>query len=106
MPLLGLVVGYYLLVAAFIMGMHVKHLWESGTKFTLFWKVAIIPWAVVGISLDIAFNVVCGTLMYLELPHELMFTARCKRHKADPKWRGEVARWWARQLNQIEPGHV
>jgi hypothetical protein len=86
--------------------MHVKRLRDEGTVFTLFWKVGILPWAVVGVTLDLAFNVVAGTLMYMELPQELTFTSRCKRHIHSPGWRSHIARWWQRQLNQISPGHV
>jgi len=104
--LLGFVIGFYLLLGSFILVMHVKLLRDQGTQFTLFWKIGIWPWAIIGIALDFGFNMVAGTLMYLELPHELMFTVRCKRHVADEGWRGSIARWWRRQLNQISPGHV
>ena len=103
---LGLVIGWFLLIGAFILVMHVKHLRDDGTKLTLFWKVNIWPWAIVGIALDIAFNLIAGTILYLELPRELMFTSRCKRHIDSQDWRRSIALWWQRQLNQIDPGHV
>lgn len=57
---------------------------------------------------DVLFNVLLGTLLFLELPdlHGLTFTARCKHWLLDFGYRGDIARWvcegW---LNPGEPGH-
>lgn len=72
-------------------------------KLTLYWKVMLAPLAVIGFALDVAFNVVFGTLMFRELPHELLFTDRVKRHFADGD---RLAAWWARNLNLVDPGHI
>jgi hypothetical protein len=78
-------------------------------------KFAMTPWPVkvfsytalaVGWLLDVAFNMVAGSVMFLEPPHELTFTDRCSRHMDEPNWRGKIARWvcdgW---LNPMEAGH-
>jgi hypothetical protein len=76
-------------------------------RLSLYWKVMLYPLAVVGLVLDVAFNVVFGTLMYRELPRELLFTSRCKRHfRGDDEKRKRLASWWAVQLNQFDPGHI
>ena len=103
---IAFVAGWFVLLWGFVLAMHVKHLRDSGTALSWFWFVNLLPIVAVAVLLDFSFNMVAGTIMYLELPHELMFTSRCKRHVSDEGWRGSVARWWQRQLNQISKGHV
>jgi hypothetical protein len=93
------VTGIYVLV------MHAKSLRETGGLST-FWMVNILPWAVVGLLLDVAFNVTFGTLMFRELPRELLFTSRVQRHYMTDGSRGRMAAFWARQLNQIDATHI
>lgn len=114
LALISFVVGWFVLIGAFVIAMHVKRLRDEGVLVSLFWRANLWPLVACGVTLDIAFNVVAGSLMYLELPHEFMFTNRCKRWVAvsddetSELWlyRRTVARWWQRQLNQIDPGHV
>jgi hypothetical protein len=107
LELLGwIALGYFTLMGSFVLVMRAKRMLKEGGELSLFWLVNILPWAVIGLALDIAFNATAGTIMYLETPRELLFTARCQRHVDDDDWRGNVARWWQRQLNQIDPGHV
>jgi hypothetical protein len=94
------VTGCYVLV------IHAKVLREAG-RLNLFWTINVLPWAVIGLTLDAAFNATAGTLMFLELPRELLFSSRVQRHYRGPAgWRLEIAEWWARQLNQIDPRHI
>jgi len=103
----GVVAGFYLLIGSFIIVMRAKAIRDEGAKITLFWRVGVWPWAIIGVALDVAFNVVAGTVMFLELPHEIMFTSRSKRHVREAKgWRLAIALFWQKQLNQISPGHV
>jgi hypothetical protein len=90
---------------AFIAVMHAKLIVER-EKLTLFWRVHMVPLALVGIVLDALFNLVFGTIMFRERPHELLFTSRVKRHSLGSGRRKRLADWWARNLNQIDPGHV
>jgi hypothetical protein len=69
------------------------------------------------LALDIAFNIVIGTILFLELPElrRLTFTMRCKAWldlglaPDSPRlyrWRGGVARYVCESwLNPAEPGH-
>lgn len=98
--------AWFTLMGSFVLVMRAKRMLADGGELSLFWLVNILPWALVGLVLDAAFNATAGTIMYLELPRELLFTSRTKRHRDDEGWRGDVARWWKRQLNQIDPGHV
>lgn len=101
-----LALAWFVLMGSFVLVMRAKRLLNEDGELSLFWLVNILPWAAVGLLLDLAFNATAGSIMYLEVPREWLFTSRCKRHKDDAGWRGHVARWWARQLNQIDPGHV
>lgn len=72
--------------------------------------VRLVAWSIVGVAwvFDVVFNVIIGSLMFLELPdvRALTFTARCSSHMAMATWRGTLARWvcdgW---LNPMESDH-
>lgn len=72
---------------------------------TLFWRIICVPLVAVFILYDVAFNLVCGTLMYLEFPHwgEWTFSARTRR---EYRTGNVVARFWRRQINLFLPGHI
>lgn len=63
---------------------------------------------VAAVALDVVFNILIGSVAFLELPEikRLTFTARCKKHLHANTWRGRFARWvchgW---LNPFDPGH-
>lgn len=103
----ALLAGLWLgVVWAFVAVMHGKARMESG-DLTLFWKVHLFPLAAVGVVLDCAFNVTFGTAMFLELPRELLFSSRVQRHfRRSHDWRFSLAQFWAKQLNQMDPGHI
>lgn len=101
---IGFVVGWYALILCFIAIMHAKLRMEAG-ELSRFWKINLAPIGLLGLVLDVAFNFIVGTVLYLETPREFTFTSRCKRHKVKGGRRGDMARWWCKQLEQIEPGH-
>lgn len=90
---------------AFIAVMHAKAIFAN---LTVFWKIVVAPLAVIGLVLDwLFFNWLLGSLMFLELPRELLLTSRVKRHyRTSDGWRRDLATWWRRQLNLIDPGHI
>jgi hypothetical protein len=63
-------------------------------------KVFGYPLLAVFMVLDVTYNLTVGTLTFLELPHELLFTSRLQRHlKDDPAtWRYKVADWLCTNL--------
>ena len=67
-------------------------------------------WLLVGYPADIAFNLTRGTIIFRELPRELLFTDRVKRHCQDSasnsEWRYKKACAWRDVLNAIDPGHA
>lgn len=90
---------------AFVAVMHANAVRKHGS-LTVYWVVMLLPLAIIGLALDVAFNLTFGTLMYFELPRELLFTTRCKRHFHGHGRRQRLAEFWARQLNQFEVGHI
>lgn len=90
---------------AFVAVMHANAVRKRGSLST-YWLVTLLPLAVIGVLLDVAFNLTFGTLMYLELPRELLFTARCQRHIRGSGRRQRLAAFWAKQLNQFDAGHI
>lgn len=91
------VTGCYVLV------IHAKALKEAD-RLNAFWTFNLLPWAIVGISLDCIFNITAGTIIFRELPRELLFSHRVQRHV--DKGGSRVAEFWKRQLNQIDPTHI
>lgn len=60
----------------------------------------------VGLTLDVIFNVL-STFLFLELPHEYLFTARVSRLiKFGDGWRKRIATWFCEGfLNPFDAGH-
>lgn len=71
---------------------------------------------VVGAIADVLFNIVIGSLIFLEFPREGFFTDRVQRHYDDwkvttgaahqPDRREKKGKIWADRLNRIYAGHV
>jgi hypothetical protein len=90
---------------AYVLVVHAKAVNER-QGLSLYWKVHILPVAFVGLVLDAAFNLTFGTVMFRELPHELLFSSRVQRHVRSGGKRSRLARFWARQLNTFDPDHI
>ena len=99
---------YFLLLPPFV---HVSYVYVMGLKRArdedrLTWPVKMFayPTIVVMLPFYVALNLTVGTLLFLELPRSLQFTARCQRHLDADTWRGAQARWWCRHfLDPYDP---
>ena len=82
-----------------------RHKDEMGTVA----KAIAYPLLVIGLISDFLFNVTWGSVIFLELPRELLMTDRLKRHIGDHKkdWRDRNANWFCKEfLNVYDPsGH-
>ena len=68
-------------------------------------KLVLLPFMLF-YFVDIGFNFVFGTLLFLERPYELTLTQRCDRHLKDTGFRGSIARALCNHLlNPFEPDH-
>jgi len=105
MIFIALAALWFGVTGCFVLVMHAKKLKEAG-QLNTFWTFNILPWAVIGITLDFIFNVIAGTLIFRELPRELLFSSRVQRHYRSEGFRGRMAEFWANQLNAIDPTHI
>lgn len=83
--------------------MRLKEVQDAG-KLSGFNKVMGKAALYTGYPLDFLFNVIFGTLMYVDIPHEFLFTRRCERMKTSRfAFRRAVANFWCSQLSAIDP---
>ncbi|HEY0721690.1 MAG TPA: hypothetical protein VGE50_10620 [Gammaproteobacteria bacterium] len=95
----GVAFATYLAFAAmWLQYLAVMNLKENRSKLTVAAKLWAYPMLIVGVLSDVLFNLAIGTVVYVELPHELLFTTRCNRHIGEKGWRGNVARWFCRNF--------
>lgn len=74
----------------------VENLIRAKNAGSLKWQAAIFayPMAFVGIIFDALLNATIGTVFFVEVPRQWLFTARLELHCADTvTWRGGLARW-------------
>lgn len=82
---------------AYLSVMHLKVARDAG-KLTPAAKALGYPWLAVGLVLDVVFNAVIGSLVFLEPPREWLFTSRVSRWNDEPGRRGDLARWICNEL--------
>ena len=51
-----------------------------------------------GILMDVLLNLFVGTLLFVQIPKEWLFTGRMKRNKDRTDWRGKLARGICKDL--------
>jgi hypothetical protein len=83
---------------------------KSGKFYETPWPVRVLSYSllVFMVTADIAFNVIFGSAIFVELPNvrALTFTARCSGHMGEDGWRGDLSRWICRSwLNPFESDH-
>lgn len=101
--ILAPVAGVYLLWALYVVVMALKRARDAGV-LTKAQRVLGAPLLVTGYVLDVAINLSVFTLLFLELPHELLVTSRLIRHKRGNGWRSKVAVWFcASLLDSLDP---
>lgn len=97
-----LVIGLYILLyVTWIHYLAIMNLSRNQRKLMPFAKFWAYNALAIGYPLDVLFNIFFGTIFFLELPKELLFTARCDRHLNDKDWRGRNARFFCQ--NMLDP---
>lgn len=51
-----------------------------------------------GYAADVAFNLTWGSILFVEVPRELLFSSRVSRHNDNAGWRGGLATWICGEL--------
>lgn len=104
--LLGWSYALFLFFLAYVTVMQAK---ESGRLDDANWlfRLAAGITIVVGGIIDIGFNVVLGTILFLELPelHNITFTHRCAKWMTNSGWRGSIARAICKNLSVFDVDH-
>ena len=94
-----LVVGIlYLTAVLWVMYLAVMNLKRNQDSLTLPAKLFGYPVYWTGLFIDILYNLVIGTILFIQLPHELLFTTRLERNINDDSWRGKFARYFCDNL--------
>jgi len=94
--------GIYLFMLTWVLYLAVMNLRRNRDKLTTAAKIFAYPVAYVGVLVDAIFNVILGTLFFLELPKEWMFTHRLERHiKGSSGYRKRLACWFC--VNLLDP---
>lgn len=105
--MLYLLLSPWVLWIIFAAVMRLKQVREAG-KLTLAMKVFGYPALFLGLAVDFVVNVVFGTLVFLQLPHEMTLSSRLwKLSNGDEGWRKNWA-YWIRSnlLDAVDPEGV
>jgi len=87
--------GMYVLV----MGIYRAHLSHRLKGLVL---VLSLPFVVIGFLMDVFANMTIASLVFLELPRELLVTSRLQRYVAQERgWRCNVANWICNHLLDV-----
>lgn len=108
--LISILAATFVVITAFMQVSSAKRAIEMGVKLPLEVRAVSYFWLAVGIVADVAYNLTRGTIIFRELPRELLFTSRVKRHCRDSAsksaWRYKKACDWRDFLNAVDPWHV
>lgn len=92
--------AFYLL---FVLTMAAKAAWPV---LSIVPKVLLAPPALLAVLMDVVFNLIPATVIFLDLPREWLFTLRLDRYEAEGAgWRYRLALWICRNLlNPFQQG--
>jgi hypothetical protein len=93
----------YVFYLLFVVTMAAKAAWPT---LSIVPTVLLAPPAVVAVVMDVIFNLIPATIIFLDLPHELLFTKRLDRYEAEGAgWRYTLALWICQNLlNPFQQG--
>lgn len=106
-PLFELRFAAFCVVSYFLLGFFAIYILAEKAKEWAFW-LFIIPYLIIALPfviLDVAYNLVVGTILFLDWPREWLFTDRLKRYER-AGYRAEWTDRFTRNLNALDPGHV
>jgi len=100
------ILAYLSIGITWIFYLAVMNLSRNKAHLTPVSKCFAYPMLGIGLVADMLFNFLWGTILFLEIPQELLMTARLKRHLNDHRldWRDRNANWFCRNfLNPFDP---
>ena len=102
--LIGLA-GFYLLMTTLVFYLAIMNLKRNHKQITKTAWFFMIPIIIVGLAFDVVLNVLVGSVIFWELPKELVYTSRLQRHiKNSSGWRLRRAEWFCYHiLDSFDP---
>jgi hypothetical protein len=101
------IISWIILGGIFLAYPTVQRIKEYKDEISLFMKIPVYVWLIIGLTADFAFNATWGTAIFREVPREMTFTARLQRHwRSNDTKQKKRAEKWVRYVNLIDPGHV
>ena len=92
--------GFFIMYIA-SMGMIRAH--KEKKLNSILWALCV-PFVILALIIDFINNIIVFTLLFLELPKELLVTDRLKRHVGKDTIRGKLAQWFGKYiLNPFDP---
>lgn len=93
----------YVFYLLFVVTMAAKAAWPELSSVP---KVLLVPAALVALVMDVIFNLIPATVIFIDLPKEALFTQRLDRYEAeDAGWRYKLALWICKNLlNPFQQG--
>ena len=95
MIILEAVIVFYITWIFYLAIMSLKREKQVLTKTVTYLAYPIL---FIGLLMDMIFNIFVGTIIFLEVPEQFLFTERCDSHLGENTWRGSLARWMCRNL--------
>lgn len=87
----------YLFFIMYVASMGMVRAHAEGKLNGVLW-VLCLPFVAISVVIDFINNMTVFTLLFAELPKELLVTARLKRHLNEQTFRGKIARWFGNVL--------
>lgn len=107
---LAIVAASFVVHTAFLALSSANRVRKAGIKLPRGLKVTAHVLLLVGWPADVFYNWTVGTLRFRELPKELTYSARVRRHCRESasvsEWRYRKACAWRDILNVVDPGHI
>lgn len=100
-----LIVGVLLTPFTWVLYLSIMNLKRNRDKLTTTAKVVAYPILGIGLVLDVIYNFVVGSILFVEAPQEWLFTSRLIRHiEESTGWRKRLANWFCRNfLDPFDP---
>jgi hypothetical protein len=86
--------GHYLMIMA------LKRARNAG-RLTIWARICALPFAIPALPIDVLYNWTVGTILFLDIPREFLFTTRVSRLNNRSDWRGRLAKKFC--YNLLDP---
>lgn len=87
----------YMFLLTYVACMNIIRVHKIGQLNGLLW-VLCLPFVLYGLILDVLHNVTLFNLIFWDIPRDATVTARLKRHRDDPGFRGKIARFMCEKM--------